>query len=153
MSDEAPETYDDFPPPLHFVLTPVKDGAYHKGLPTVTAVYLNCEKWPDGTFLMGMLGVSLDPHDTEATKLILHMFIQPEDEEQAEQDSRMEVFSDTCGFELSSEVKTLTEFLEGVRKIKAFTLAVSTEEYYFCCRVDAESTAVTEVKCDWRYLN
>ena len=60
MSDETPvvpETSDEFPAPRHFVLTPVKDGAYHKGLPTITAVYLNCDKWPDGKFLMGMLGV------------------------------------------------------------------------------------------------
>lgn len=154
MSDdpiEPEDTSSEVPPPRHFMLTPVKDGAYHKGLPLITAVYLNCEKWPDGKFLMGMQGVSLDPHETDPARMVIHLFIQPE--ETLEESTGMEVFSDTAGFELAADEKIVEEFWENVRKVKAFTLAVSTDEYYFTCRVDTESTMATDVRCDWRYLN
>ena len=154
MSDATkppPESSEDFPVPRHFILTPVKDGAYQKSLPTVTAVYLNADRQPDGLFLMGMLGVSLDRHDTADNLLLMHLFIQPEDER--EEIEGTQVFSDTCGFELSAEPKTINEFWESVSKVKCFTLAISCDEFYFHCRVDSESTAVTDVKCDWRFLN
>jgi hypothetical protein len=156
MSDdnvEVPDTSSEFPPPAHFVLTPVKDGAYHKGLPTVTAVYLNLDKWPDGKFLMGTTGVTIDPHESDLGKLMLHLFIQPDEEEVETNDEGMQVFTDTCGFELTADAKVVEEFLDNIRKVKSFTFAVSTEEYYFSCRVDSESTMVTDVRCDWRYLN
>lgn len=147
-----PQASDEFPTPRHFVLTPTKDGAYQKALPTVTAVYLGCERQPDGHFLMGTMGVSLDPHDTDPKKLIMHLFVQPEDEREDEPDG-VEIFTDTCGFELAAEQKTVDEFMISVSKVKAFTLAISCDEYYFHCRVDSESTAVTDVKLDWRFLN
>lgn len=144
----------DFPAPRHFILTPVTDGAYQKALPTITAVYLNTDKQPDGHFLMGMTGVSLDRHDTVTTKLLMHLFIQPyEDREDEEDPEGTQVFSDTCGFELSADQKTIDDFWMSVDKVKCFTLAISCDEYYFNCRVDSESTMVTDVKCDWRFLN
>ena len=147
---------DDFPVPRHFVLTPVKDGAYKVALPTVTAVYLGSARQPDRHFLMGMVGVSLDPHETDAQKLIMHLFIQPDDDDEEDNgvpEEGLQMFTDTCGFELSAEKKTMDEFMASVAKVKAFTLAISCDEFYFHCRVDTESTMVDEVKCDWRFLN
>lgn len=143
---------EDFPTPDHFVLSPVRDGSYSKGLPTITAVYLGCLAHPIGHFLMGMVCVSLDPHETDTAKLLLHLFIQPEDED-LEEVELATVFSETCAFELKASQKIIDEFTESVQKIKAFTLAISTDEYYFTCRVDSEATTVTDVKCDWRFLN
>jgi hypothetical protein len=145
------EETEEFPTPKHFILTPVTDGAYQRALPTVSAIYLNAEKQPDGHFLMGMTGVSLDRHDTDTTKLLMHLFIQPYEDREDEEGAQ--VFTDTCGFELSAGQKTIDEFWENVAKVKSFTLAISCDEYYFHCRVDSESTMVTDVKCDWRFLN
>lgn len=149
---KSPGESDEFPVPRHFILTPVKDGAYQKALPTITAVYLNCAKQPDGHFLMGMTGISLDRHDTDTKRLLMHLFIQPDDE-RAEDDDGPQVFSDTCGFELSAKQETIDEFWASVNKVKCFTLVISCDEFYFHCRVDSESTMVTDVRCDWRFLN
>jgi hypothetical protein len=150
-SSEAQQPPDAFPVPDHFILTPVLDGAYGKHLPTVTAIYIGCAARPEGLFLMGMVSVALEPHDTEQNKICLHLFIEPDEIE--EEDIGATVFAETAAFELAAEVKVIQEFWDNVRKVKVFTLAISSDDYFFSCRVDYEGATVSDVKCDWRYLN
>jgi hypothetical protein len=153
-----PEPANDFPVPRHFVLTPVKDGAYKKSLPKLTAVYLNCEKWPPGEFLSNLAGVSLDRDETDPERMHLSLFVPPEDlpdgmiEEITEENS-MQVFADTGNFTLRARLEVMEDFWDNISKIKAFTLAVSTEDYYLEARVNFDSTEVTELDCTFRLLN
>lgn len=158
MSDESPNTpstpgspADDFPKPSHFVLEPIPDGAYQKGLPTITAVYLGCKETPEPSELMFMAGCALDLHESKTDHLLLHLFIPPPEDEELTETSLM--VSDTAGFELSSAQKTIDDFWECMIKVKAFTFAVSCDHYYFRCRVNFDSTEVTDTHCDYRLLH
>ena len=151
--DGVSDHFDDLdgsealPRPKHFVVAPVLDGAYHRSLPTITAVYVGCSEVPDMEELMCIDGGILDRDQINPNKLEICLFLPGPPG--AADGIEVETFS----YELTSETKIIEEFWTCVKRIKAFVFAVSTDNYYFYCRISTETSKATSLKGEPRLLN
>lgn len=137
----------ELPEPLKFVIQPVLDGDYRNNLPTITAVYLGCKESPDGDDLCRIDWMSLERESEVSGSVKLFFFVPP-----SEEDAAGAEFGNSFGYEAVGPVKTINQFWDCVKKIKCFVFSVSTDTYFFRCRVDTETEQVTDTSCTYRYL-
>lgn len=143
---------DTFPGPKYFALEAVDDGAYKKHLPTVTAVFIGSDVSPKSSDLMKIEGGMVEPDDKVENQVQLHLFF-PTGDEDYDVPTSPQTFSEVCTFELPAEKEIVDLFLDNVSKVKAFNFAVSTVDYYFSCRINPDTTEVSEINCTYRALH
>lgn len=143
MSDDQAEP-QIIPEPKHFVVSPVEDGAFSKHLPTITAVYLGLETQVDPSTLSNIDGGSVDKDDTVPGGLQLSLFVQPKD---------AEAFMDVATYPMTAPKHAADMFLDNLKKIKCFVFAISTDDFYYQCKIDTKSASTTESTCTYRLLN
>jgi len=135
------------PKPKYFVLSPVEDGNFKNQSPTVTAVYIGCEDYPPEEDLIKIDGGVLDRDELAEARLQLYLFLPPSDEQSSYEDT------ETFSYELAADKEIIDNFWDCVLKIKRFVFAVSTDTYYFTCRVNTETNQVVESNFEKRLLN
>jgi hypothetical protein len=92
--------------------------------------------------------MSLEKNEAVPDTLDLCFFIPP-----AEEDAVGGEFGESFAYELSGAPETLKQFWDCVGKIKCFVFSVSSDEYFFRCKVDVETERVLDTTCSYRYLN
>ena len=133
--------------PKHFVLSPVKDGNYKTHSPTVTAVFFGCPESPNPEDLITIDGGVLERVEGDSTKLNLYMFIPPAEEQLSYTET------EAYAYELTSTKEMVTSFWNSVQKVNRFVFAVSSDTYYFTCKVNTQTNQVIESTCEIRTLH
>ena len=147
MNEQGSTLANDLPEPAHFVIAPVPDGAYHRYMPTIIAVYYQCEKVPHESDLARIEAVAIDPDDTRGDRMSVALFLpSPEIEEDL-------AYNEMQGFVLHGEEKTINLFWDNVKKVKQFVFAVTTDTFYFTCRVNAETSEVQDRTFEIRFIH
>ena len=147
---EAPAKEPEaLPEPKRFVLSPVEDGGFAKGLPTITAVYVGQPgSTPDPKALTRIDGGTVDFDKAVPTELQISIFIAPVEEDFAD-----DHFSEVFSYSLTADVKTIAMFKDNIAKVKCFTFAISTDDYSFTCNINTKTSDATESSCSYRLLH